>query len=1249
MSTPDRTPAQTRAIEARGGDVVVAAGAGSGKTLVLVERFAGLVADGIDPERILTITFTEKAAAEMSERIGHALAARGRPDARRALEGAWISTIHGFCARLLREHALEAGVDPAFAVLTDVPAARVRRAALLEAQRSFRAARPGAYDGLVERVRWGKDQDGATSIRRRVLELYDELRAAGASLTTGGSGATTDEDLDALWHEGVHAAFAALAAAVGCLVAAAGAQPRLTSRTLRQVAAVRAAADEVAAARLDAFRPEVWHALDRLARACQGDGPLGVELGRARVAAQEAAQAYAEGPSRALGRGLEELLVRFDAALRREKADRSLLDFADLEERAGALLAGRPDVREAVQARFDAVLVDEFQDTSRIQQRIVDLVRRPRAFFAVGDVKQSIYGFRHAEVRGLLDLERTVRDEGGEVVSLDVSFRTRPEVLGFVDDVFQRAWAEPGSEVPHQPLRAGAPFGPAPAGASGPVPVVEVVVGRGEVMERARAHEARAVAARLAAIVEGKLVRGTNPLRKATFGQPLRYRDCAILLPATTALAAYERALRERGVPYKVAAGRGFYGAREVVDAVALLQVAASAHDDLALATVLRSPAVGLSDEALLALATHAQRRRLPSLLEALAQPEAVALEPLDHERCRKARALVVGLRRRRGRWSTRQLLEWGLERSGLLDGALLRQGDLRGAANLHKLLGIVDELEREGSSSPAEVAAILGDLRASGAREAEANVAGDDEDAVSVLTVHAAKGLEWPLVVAADLGRGTRSDVDAVAWTPEAGVVVALRDPARPDAAIVPLSLARRSAAARERAREESKRLLYVAMTRAQDQLILAGAKGDRAARTGDWLTWVQNGLGARQGASARAGEQDAAMGGMALRVESASGIPVRRVDTASDLDGTPIVGPLGPAAGARPVLDAARAAALARGERPALPAVEPEVEARAQALLALAEEGRLPPLDQGTSVTTVSEVVTWAICPRRHLLEHVVGDQARDDDRGASAAEDALRAAGFDLEASPSRGASRRSGDLPPDVEGIVVHEVLAHTLGPRPSPARVAERLAQLAAERGVDAPPEAVERSAARALALARSFDASELGLRAGAAPVVTRERPFLVAVPGLESGGDPLLLRGQTDLLFHERRGSGWILVDYKASEVTAFEVPERLDPPALQARLYAVALEALGERVAEAHVAFLVPEMTVKIDVGPDALAATRRLLARFVEARRRLEAPATTGAACRTCPFLSGCSAGRGAVLTTRRAPVEVAGATAG
>ena len=146
------TPAQLRAIAARGHDLCVSAGAGSGKTFVLVERFVGLVRDGLGPDEILTITFTEKAAQEMTERIARALRREGLGAGNGAgrVEGAWISTIHGFCARLLRERALEAGVDPGFGVLTDVPAARLRRAAFLEAQRDLGTKMVPRYVRIAE-------------------------------------------------------------------------------------------------------------------------------------------------------------------------------------------------------------------------------------------------------------------------------------------------------------------------------------------------------------------------------------------------------------------------------------------------------------------------------------------------------------------------------------------------------------------------------------------------------------------------------------------------------------------------------------------------------------------------------------------------------------------------------------------------------------------------------------------------------------------------------------------------------------------------------------------------------------------------------------------------------------------------------------------------------------------------------------------------------------------------------------------
>lgn len=1221
------TEAQQRAISARGVDVCVSAGAGSGKTFVLVERFVGLVRDGLEPERILTITFTDKAANEMAERIGKALekeglSSRGSGPGNRAIDGAWISTIHGFCARLLREKAIEAGVDPAFAVLTDVPAARVRRAAFLEAQRLFRAARPGAYDGLVERVRWGRDQDGATSIRRRVLELYDELRAAGVSLSSAPSSA--DEPLDALWLEGVQFAFDRLAQ-VGARFVNASGNAKRTARLERQTLAIRAAVERIGQATLDVFRPELYHDLRALAEAAKGAGPLGDELRALREAALAAAGAYAEGPAQALGRGLEDLLRRFDERFRALKAAQSALDFSDLEERTRELLESRPDVRDEVQARFEAVLVDEFQDTSRLQQRIVDLIRRPhvegaerpatQGFFAVGDVKQSIYAFRHAEVRGLLDLEAEVREKGGAVVALDVSFRTRPEILGFIDEVFALAWSEPGSEVPHQPLRAGAPFGPP----SGGRPVVEVVVGRGETLERGRGHEARAVAARLATLIEGRSLAGTNPLRPDIFGKPLRYRDCAILIPATTALPAYERALRERGVPYRVASGRGFYGAREVIDAVGLLKIAAAAHDDLGTAAFLRSPAVGLSDTALMLLAerrvvpsapggeARPARRSLAQALDDLT-PADLDLAPLDLERALRARDLVTELRAGRGRLAVRDLLALALERSGLMDGSLLRGGDLRGYANLQKLLIVVEDLEREGAVGPAEVAAILEDLRQSGAREPEANVSSEEEDAVSVLTVHGAKGLEWPLVVVADMGRHARPESEPVLWCERSGVLVDLRDPDRPDAAITSGSMLRRIEENRARAREENKRLLYVAMTRAQDHLILAGAQGSRSA--GEWLMWARGPLAAGPPVAKMAVEQDQAAGGLARLAFTRGGVPARLLEVMDDVDGTPIRGPRGPAAGARPVLDAALEATLSRAERPPLPAVPRESADAARALVARADSPALPPRDLGASVYTVTEVLTWRACPRRHLLEHVVGDAdpwSEDSTPG---------------DASPF---AAEADEVPPDVCGTLAHEVVAGTHGVRPLPSKLAQRVAHLMLPRTASAG--ALERAAVRALELRGEFERSDLGRRAAAADAVEVERPFLVTVPGV-GGDEQVLLRGAVDLLFRE--GDRWVVVDHKAAEITALQVPGRLEQPEVQLRLYALALAALGRAPAEAHVLFLAPGTASRVDLGPEAMKEARQLLADFIQARRDLDLPPKPGSGCRSCPHRPSCPAGQ-------------------
>jgi ATP-dependent exoDNAse (exonuclease V) beta subunit len=1243
------TESQHAAIHARGVNVCVAAGAGSGKTFVLVERFVELVRSGADPREVLTITFTERAAREMRERIAKELASL--PGAPAGLEGAWISTIHGFCARLLRTYAVEADVDPAFTILRDLPLARVRRAAFAEAQAAFRAESPEAYGAIVDRVRWGRDEDGFAGIDLRVFSLHETLRSAGVRPRRAAPGPFALDVDRALVTE----ARARVAAALAAYHAAAGAVPRLTAPAHEKVERVTALVDELDPVLDGPFTPAAHRAIQAVVKAVRGNGLMKEERDDLEAALQGLAGAWVEGPARAVGAALDDLVARFDAAYRARKAELAALDFGDLEERARELLEGRPDVCEDVRQRFAAILVDEFQDTSRLQQRLVALVRRPDAFFAVGDVKQAIYGFRHAEVKGLLEVERDVKATGGLVVPLDTSFRTRPSVLAYVDAVFEPIFGDPASEVPHQPLRPARNV----AFTEKSAPSVEVLLAHGEALEHGRAAEARGIAARLASIVEGKLLEGTNPLKKATFGQPLRYRDCAILFRAMTELPVYERALRERGVPYRVDRGGGFFEAPEVVDALALLRCVASSRDDLALATVLRSPVVGLPDDALLALATLGERDAagaqasrsegwLARALRSLGDAPAGSLPEDERGRALRFAAVLESLRAARGRVRTRDLLARALEETGLGEASLLRSGNVRGFANLTKLLEIVGELESDPSLGLEAVIFALDDLRASGAREGEVSLSGGDEDAVLLLTVHGAKGLEWPLVVVADLGRADNPWSDPVMWSEETGSVPVLGDPGNPNGRLEPRAYGRLVHARRSREREESKRLLYVAMTRACDHLILAGARGG-SREAGPWLAWALGPLNVA--AAPLATEPDEAMGAVARKIPGPDPRGVRFVALGTRpqdaereaLERPPaprpseriLAGPLGPEAGARTLLDASARERLSRGLPPALGAPgHLEAAELAEAALVLARAQRpLPVADLGASSYVVTEVLGYEACPRLYLYEQVVGAKgdpfARAD--GSADADELSRDDGQD-DGPAAPPLVDDPALIARNVLGRATHRVLE--LGPARS----------LALARGILAEETGGVLSAAGLGAAARlvlewvtRFERSPLGARTAHAAEVRREEPFLVRVPlGPGEAAETVLLRGTADLVLLEDAGTArrTVLVDYKTNDLTALEVPARARSYALQLQLYALALAtALGEPVTEAWLSFLAADQSVSVDVSAPALEAARERLARFVLARRRGDFTARPSSLCRTCAFRAVCPAAEAAV----------------
>ena len=382
-------PEQRAAVDARG-LVFVSAGAGTGKTRVLVERFARAVCDeGVDVESILVITYTEKAAGELRTRIRAGLLDRGRPDLARALDGAWISTIHGFCHRLLRSHPFPAGVDPRFRVLDESQGRVLRGEAFEAALAAFCSGDDAARLRLLAVY-------GADGLRRMLTGVYETLRSAGRELVLElGERRSLQECIDE-FHE-----------------------------------AARCIDEEVS---LDGVPSERLLELGDLRR--RGERAASYE--EARKSVEQAALDELAAADRVL---LQELLNAFAAAYQEAKDRESALDFEDLQLRARDLLRDDAAIREREQLRFRAVMVDEFQDTNRLQCELIDLIAgaapldgaavteppavRAERFF-VGDEFQSIYGFRHADVQVFRERRATA---ASGVLPLTMNYRSRPEVL----------------------------------------------------------------------------------------------------------------------------------------------------------------------------------------------------------------------------------------------------------------------------------------------------------------------------------------------------------------------------------------------------------------------------------------------------------------------------------------------------------------------------------------------------------------------------------------------------------------------------------------------------------------------------------------------------------------------------------------------------------------------------------------------------------------------------------------------------
>jgi ATP-dependent helicase/nuclease subunit A len=1046
-------PEQRAAVEAKG-LIFVSAGAGTGKTRVLVERFARAVCDvGVDVESLLVITYTERAAGELRARIRAALVERERLDLARALDGAWISTIHGFCHRLLRSHPFAAGVDPRFRVLDESQGRVLRSEAFASALEAF----CGEED--PERLRLLAVY-GAGHLRKMLIGVFETLRAAGRELT-----------LELGDRPSLAARREELQEAARCLAEDTG-----SSGDVRETAAqaLVLAETETAADRL----------LDLSGLRLRGERAASYE--EARRAVEQAALDELAARDRDL---LQELLAGFAEAYQEAKDRESALDFEDLQLRARDLLRDDEAIRSREQLRFHSIMVDEFQDTNRLQCELIDLLAEgpgERELFFVGDEFQSIYGFRHADVQ----VFRERRAAAGRVLPLTWNYRSRPEVLAVVNHLFRGDFGEE-----FQPLAASGEFPDPVFGSPVELLVTDKTSYAGDDRPHWRRAEAKAIAERVRELIDA----GT-----AAAG------EIVLLFAAGTDAEWYEQELRAVGVRTHRGLGRGYFGQQQVGDLLGYLRLLHNRYDDEALVSVLASPLVGVSNDALVLLRRAAPKRPLFVAFER-GLPE--TLPERDAQLLRAFRQRYDRLAAAAAHLSLERLCERIVAEHDY-DLAVLAQWDgRRRYANLRKLARLARSYEELRGPDVEGFVRFVRDQEAVGARELEAVAEEEGADAVRLLTIHAAKGLEFKVVVVADAGRDKAP--------PPSDEILALSDGRFGFRVADPITSERKGAFAYEAVREARKaeeraerlRLYYVAMTRAADRLIVSGAiDPTRVADETTPIGWVLGRLDAREEVE-RAGRDPVELEREGARV-------LVRVDrfTAAPL-ATEVVPTLA---------EDGQLALFEPGGGGALPPVVPPLPPLA--------ELPVPPLHRVRRLS-FSALALFERCSYRYYAERIAGMKSTDE-----------------------RLAAPGTTGLAATEIGDAVHRLLELVNLREPLPP---DDLSGLV--RGWY--PSVTEEEIDRIASFVASYCESELARRVASLQGVRTERPFAFVHDGV-------LLNGRLDVL--QLDGDRALVLDYKTNTLEEGTPEEIVDSDyRLQRLVYALAWFRAGARQVEVVYHFL--------------------------------------------------------------------------
>jgi len=808
------TGPQKEAARERLRDVAVTAGAGSGKTRTLVARYLPLLAECGSPRRVVAITFTDKAAREMRSRIRtevRRLVVEAGEDGERRfwgeiesrLDAARISTIHSLCQEILRSHPVEAGLDPDFSVAEEGQAAVWQAQAVRDVLTG--AVEDDSFQPLFALWKVATLELVLGELLGRRLDLEEKLDSRTAIRQAG------EALVRWLYHTDAAAAVKDLRAwkADGTLYTAAQAGDKAADLVFGLV-------DDLDRVESCLIRGDVIGAAQALlaARAQHMAGNVG-KKGQIKETLKELREAFderlgclgdnknplptteQEAQCETANQLLLELFQRCRDRYLGSLRQQNTLDFDDLEGMAAALLC-RPEIAARWQAEIASLLVDEFQDTNARQRTIVRALcgSQPGKLFVVGDARQSIYRFRGADVTVFRGLQEEVRREDGLSIDLDRTFRAHTGLLEAMGGLLAPVMGEAADTArPYHVPYAALTSDHADPRTACQAPHVEFVLAGGEDADDGRPRAALALAQRL--------------LELKASGQIAAWDRVTLLFRASTGFPAYEDAFEACGIPYMTTAGRGFYDRPEVRDVLNILRALADPWDDLALTGLLKSPVFGLSDVGLAQLRWRGDER-VP-LYQALSG-ELSPLSEADRETVERAKRFLGELSPLVDRIPVAELLS---RVTGWTDyRAVLAGGSSRLWRNLDKLRTDAQ------ASRTVQVAAFLEYLKTlkdAGAREGEAPV--EAEGAVRLMSVHKSKGLEFDIVVLADAARTPPRQGGSFTLLPETGLAL---KPDRLETAPLAYRYARWLDG--DQAEAADRRLLYVALTRAKEKVLISG-----------------------------------------------------------------------------------------------------------------------------------------------------------------------------------------------------------------------------------------------------------------------------------------------------------------------------------------------------------------------------------------------------------------------------------------